>query len=74
VGALLRAGCGMTGHTVFRPGEKSPCPEHKGFCAYTGTEPDRCAHCHRPWHLIEECARTGCGDCQRCLKLQDGPV
>jgi hypothetical protein len=62
----------VTGHTVFGHGQKSPCPWHGGFCAYLGTEPDRCPHCHVPWALIEERARDGDSDSQRCLQLQDG--
>jgi hypothetical protein len=28
------------------------CERHKGQCAYTGTEPDRCPVCHRSWSVI----------------------
>ena len=30
----------------------SGCPHHAGGCAYTGAEPDRCAHCHRSWLVL----------------------
>lgn len=33
-------------HTLFAEGEESPCPRHRGLCAYTGQEPDRCPECH----------------------------
>jgi hypothetical protein len=28
------------------------CPRHRGFCAYTGSEPDRCPRCHRSWSVV----------------------
>lgn len=31
----------------------SLCPQHVGFCAYTGTEPDRCGGCHAHYTAIE---------------------
>jgi hypothetical protein len=33
------------GHIMYEPGAHSLCPNHD-FCAYDGTEPDRCEFCH----------------------------
>jgi hypothetical protein len=41
-----------TTHHVYRPGQRSSCPHHS-WCAYTGSEPDRCPRCHRAWALID---------------------
>jgi hypothetical protein len=34
------------GHLAIVGRDKSPCPYHDGWCAYDGTEPDRCKFCH----------------------------
>jgi hypothetical protein len=31
------------------------CARHKGLCAYTGTEPDRCPVCHSTWERLKSC-------------------
>ena len=36
------------------------CPAHKGTCAYTGTETDRCPGCH---NLLAKIASCQCRDC-----------
>jgi hypothetical protein len=36
------------------------CPQHKGTCAYTGTEPGRCPGCHS---LLAKIAACPCRDC-----------
>jgi hypothetical protein len=48
------------GWLIVPRGEKSPCPHHRGLCAYSGTEPDRCPACHSAWSLID--AGDGPGD------------
>jgi hypothetical protein len=36
-------------HAMHKAGEPSVCPWHRGRCAYTGDETDRCPVCHALW-------------------------
>jgi hypothetical protein len=48
----------LGGHVIYKTGEESICPEHKG-CAYTGDEKDRCPFCHSISGLCDEDACGG---------------
>jgi hypothetical protein len=50
----------LTVHSIFRPGQHSPCAWHKGLCSFTGMEPELCARCHMPLAKITACGCAGC--------------
>jgi hypothetical protein len=54
---------GPGGHRLYSPGADSECPGHR-FCAYDGTETDRCPICHTTFsrgceHLVPKAKRAG---------------
>ncbi len=57
----------MTGagrHTTYKAGESSRCPAHS-WCAYLGTEENRCPVCHLSYEKITTCS------CDRCRNSVD---
>lgn len=36
------------------------CDQHRGLCAFTGTEPDRCPWCHARWPVIVDSGWHSC--------------
>jgi hypothetical protein len=63
------------GHIMYEPGAHSLCPYHQ-YCAYDGTERERCEFCHG---LYDDDGICPCGElppgrkspcqCVRCLEL-----
>lgn len=61
----IRPARGPGGHRLYFHGADSECPRHR-FCAYDGTEQDRCPVCHCSFdvgceHLIPRPTRAGRG-------------
>jgi hypothetical protein len=61
------------GWVIYATSEDSICPYHQ-FCAYSGSEKDRCAECHSNTHSTSEHgdlppARTAPCLCSRCGEL-----
>ena len=71
-----------SGHRLYKAVARSECPRH-AFCAYDGTEPDRCQFCHRSNDAGCDHAADGHGGrpggthaclCAPCGELFTGPT